>query len=165
MRTSVLAVVVLLSVAACGDAADNGADAAAENGAAADPMADRANAIAATDLATFTADPESYVGQEIRLTNASVDSRMGRQGLWLKLSTQGLYLVRGTAENAAAGQPGRPVTVAGPIREMTDSVVQAWIAEGAITADQEMEARYAESYMDAWYVSSGQQAAASTAAE
>ena len=71
----------------------------------------------------------------------------------------------GTAENAAAGQPGRPVTVAGPIREMTDSVVQAWIAEGAITADQEMEARYAESYMDAWYVSSGQQAAASTAAE
>ena len=58
MRTSVLAVVVLLSVAACGDAADNGADAAADNGAAADPMADRANAIAATDLATFTADPE-----------------------------------------------------------------------------------------------------------
>ena len=57
------------------------------------------------------------------------------------------------------------MTVAGPIREMTDSVVQAWIAEGAITADQEMEARYAESYMDAWYVSSGQQAAASTAAE
>ena len=165
MRNGVLAVAVsalVLGMTAC----DSGSDAEnADTTAAVDTMADRANAVAEVDLATFTADPEAHVGHEVRLTNVPVDSRMGQQGFWLKLSNQGLYLVRGTAENTAAGQPNRRVTVAGPIREMTDSVVQAWIADGAITADQEMEARYASSYMDAWYVSSGQQAAAGAAQE
>ena len=165
MRNGLLAVAVsalVLGMAAC----ESGSDAETEETtAAADPMADRANAVAEVDLATFMADPESHLGHEVRLTNVPVDSRMGQRGFWLKLSNQGLYLVRGTPENTAAGQPGQRVTVAGPIREMTDSVVQAWIAEGAITADQEMEARYASSYMDAWYVSSGQQAAAGAAQE
>jgi hypothetical protein len=166
MRNGVLAVAVsalMLGMSACGDA---GSDAdTGDATAAVDTMADRANAVAEVDLATFTADPESHVGHEVRLANVSVDSRMGERGFWLKLSNQGLYLVRGTAENATSVQPGQRVTVAGPIREMTDSVVQAWIAEGAITADQEMEARYASSFMDAWYVSSGQQAAAGAAQE
>ena len=165
MRKGLLAVAVsalVLGMTAC----ESGSDAeTADTTAAADTMADRANAVAEVDLATFTADPESHVGHEVRLTNASVDSRMGQQGFWLKLSNQGLYLVRGTADGTSAAQPGQRVTVVGPIREMTDSVVQAWIAEGAITADQEMEARYASSYMDAWYVSSGQQAAAGAAQE
>lgn len=167
MRNGVLTLMVsalVLGATAC-ESGENGADTAADDAAAADTLAGRANAVAEVDLATFTADPEAHVGHEIRLVNAYVDSRMGQQGFWLKLSNQGLYLVRGTAENNAVAQPGRPVTVVGPIREMTDSVVQAWIAEGAITADQEMEARYASSYMDAWYVSSGQQAAASAAQE
>ena len=165
MRNGVLVIaasVLVLSAAACesGDGADT-----TEGTAVVDTMATRANAVAEVDLATFTADPETHVGQEVRLTNVPVDSRMGERGFWLKLSNQGLYLVRGSGDNATAGQPGQRVTVAGPIREMTDSVVQAWIAEGAITADQEMEARYASSYMDAWYVSSGQQAAAGAAQE
>lgn len=167
MRKSVvfLTGALVLGAAACGDTAGDGAEAAADSAVVADTLATRANAVAETDLATFTADPEAHVGHEIRLTNAYVDSRMGERAFWLKLSNQGLYLVRGTAENSAAGQPGRRVTAVGPIREMTDSVIEAWIAEGAITTDQEMEARYAESYMDAWYVSSGQQAAATGAAQ
>ena len=167
MRKNVLTVaasVLMLSAAACGDSTANGDAESAAEVAAVDTMAERANAVAEVDLATFTADPEAHVGHEIRLVNAYVDSRMGQQGFWLKLANQGLYLVHGTAETVAAGQPGRPVTVVGPIREMTDSVVQAWIAEGASSADQEMEARYAESYVDAWHVS-GQQAAASAATE
>jgi hypothetical protein len=164
MRKIVLMVgALVLSAAACSDTADSGAE-TVDTGAA-DSLSARANAVAEVDLATFTADPEAHVGHEIRLTNAYVDSRMGQQAFWVKLSNQGLYLVRGTAEQSAVGQPNRPVTAVGTVREMTDSVVQAWIASGAITADQEMEARYAESYMDAWYVSSGQQAAATAAQE
>ena len=164
MRNSVLTVVAALVLGACGGDAGDTSNAETE-AAAVDPMADSANAIAAVDLSTFSADPEAHVGHEIRLANVPVDSRMGQQGFWLKLPNQGLYLVRGTAANNAGGQPGAQVTVAGAIREMTDSVVTAWIEEGSITADQEMEARYATSYMDAWYVSSGQQAAAGAAQE
>ena len=166
MRKSVIVALsaLVLGAAACGDTAENG-DTAADSTAVVDTLAGRANAVAEVDLGTFTADPEAHLGHEIRLTNAYVDSRMGQRAFWVKLSNQGLYLVRGSADNSAVGQPGRPVTVVGPVREMTDSVVQAWIADGAITADQEMEARYAESYMDAWYVSSGQQAAARAAQE
>ena len=167
MRNPVLAVTVaalMLGATACGESSDATAG-AEEQATVVDPMADSANAIAAVDLSVFSADPEAHVGHEIRLANVPVDSRMGQQAFWLKLPNQGLYLVRGTAQNNAGGQPGGNVTVAGPVREMTDSVVTAWIAEGAITADQEMEARYATSYMDAWYVSSGQQAAASAAQE
>ena len=151
------------ALAACGDAgseAEGGAEAPAT-----DSLTARANAVQAVDLATFAADPEAHEGHEIRLANVPVDSRMGAQGLWLKLPNQGLYLVRGNAENTGSVQAGQNVTVAGTVRAMGDSVVTAWIEEGAITADQEMEARYATSFLDAWYVSSGQQQATAGAAQ
>ena len=159
---TLLALALALGATACesGETADD-----ASETAPADTLGERANAVAAVDLAVFAADPESHDGHEIRLADVPVDSRMGQRGIWLKLPNQGLYLVRGTAENTASVQPGQRVTVTGPVRMMSDSVVTAWIAEGAITADQEMEARYATSYMDAWYVSTGQQAAAGAAQE
>ena len=152
----------VLALAACGDAgseAEGGADVAT------DSLTARAEGVQALDLATFAADPEAHTGHEIRLVNVPVDSRMGTQGFWLKLPNQGLYLVRGTADNAGTVQAGQNATVAGTVREMGDSVVAAWIEEGVITADQEMEARYATSWMDAWYVSTGQQATAGAAQE
>lgn len=159
--SGVVVFALVAGLAACGDAGSE-----AEGGAAAtDTLSARADAIAAVDLATFSADPEAHEGHEIRLADVPVDSRMGTEGFWLKLPNQGLYLVRGTADNAGAVQAGQRVTVAGTVRAMSDSVVTAWIEEGAITADQEMEARYATSYMDAWYVSSGQQATAGAAQE
>lgn len=149
---------LVLALGAC-DAGGNGNDGPTT---AADSLSARAEAVAAVDLAVFAADPEAHEGHEVRLADAPVDSRMGTQGLWLKLPNQGLYLVRGTAETTGAVQPGQNVTVAGTIRAMGDSVVTAWIEDGSITADQEMEARYATSYLDAWYV---QQATAGAAQE
>jgi hypothetical protein len=159
---AVMVLALGLAVAACGDA---GSDAEGGANAPTDSLTTRANAVQAVDVAIFAADPEAHDGHEIRLANVPVDSRMGTQGFWLKLPNQGLYLVRGTADNAGSVQAGQNVTVAGTVRTMSDSVVTAWIDEGAITADQEMEARYATSYMDAWYVSSGQQATAGAAQE
>jgi len=154
--------VLVLGVAA-GLAACEGSDQQAEEeAAAADPMAERAAAVPAVELAAISADPDQHRGQEIRIENATVDSRMGQRGFWLKLPNGGLYLVRGTAENTAGIQPGSRVSVAGNVRAMEDSVAAAWIAEGAITADQEMEALYATSWLDAWYVS-GQQSGGSAA--
>lgn len=140
---------------ACGDSTSGG-----NEGTSADPLAERAQAVPAVPLATFANDPREYEGTEVRLANAPVDSRLGQTSFWLKLPNQGLYLVRGTAESTASAQPGERVTVAGPVLPMTDSVVTTWLSEGAITADQEMEARYATSYIDAWYVSSEQAASA-----
>ena len=159
---SVVVFAFVLGLAACGDA---GSEAEGGGAAATDTLSARANAVAAVDLATFSADPETHEGHEVRLANVPVDSRMGTQGFWLKLPNQGLYLVRGTADNTGSVQAGQTVTVAGTVRAMSDSVVTAWIEEGAITADQEMEARYATSYMDAWYVSPRQQATAGAAQE
>ena len=134
-----------------------------ENG---DTLAARAAEVPEIGLSDFADDPRQYEGSEIRLVGASVDSRLGEQAFWLKLPNQGLYLVRAPTL-AGSVQSGQTVTVAGDILPMTDSVVVAWTQDGAITADQEMEARYATSYIDAWYVvpSEQQESAASAAQE
>jgi hypothetical protein len=156
-----LSFALVAGLTGCGDAADTEG---AEGGAAAvDTLAQRAQELDALTLAALAEDDEPHIGHEVRIANAPVDSRMGQRGIWLKLPNQGLYLVRATAEQAGSVQPGGRVTVAGPIREMTDSVVTAWLAEGAITADEEGQARYATTYLDAWYVSTGQQATAGAA--
>ena len=124
----------------------------AGDGTEGDTLAARASEVPAVDLATFADDPRLYEGGEIRLVSAPVDSRLGERAFWLKLPNQGLYLVRAEPVVAGTVQGGQTVTVAGDILPMTDSVVAAWVAEAAITADQEMEARYATSYIDAWYV-------------
>ena len=126
---------------------------AADDGTASgDTLASRAEQVPAIALSGFADDPRQYEGSEIRLADVPVDSRLGERAFWLKLPNQGLYLVRGSGTVAASVQPGQRVTVAGSILPMGDSVVTAWIEEGSITADQEMEARYATSFMDAWYV-------------
>jgi len=159
-----LGLLLLPLAAGLGACESGGTEDGAEQTAAPDTMAERAAGLQAVDLATLAADPDQHQGQEIRIENATVDSRMGQRGFWLKLPNGGLYLVRGDAERAAAVQPGSRVTVAGAVRPMSDSVATAWIAEGAITADQEMEALYATSWLDAWYIS-GQEAAATAAQE
>ena len=126
-------------------------------GQAADTLAERAGEVPAIGLVDFANDPRRYEGSEIRLVAVPVDSRLGQQAFWLKLPNQGLYLVRGSVATAGSVQPGQVVTVAGPILPMSDSVVAIWTTEGAITADQEMEARYATSYIDAWYVAPAEQ--------
>lgn len=132
-----------------------------------DTLAARAAEVPAVDLTSFANDPRQYEGSEIRLVDVPVDSRLGTRAFWLKLPNQGLYLVRSTVPRTADVQPGQTVSVAGSILPMGDSVVTAWIGEGSITADQEMEARYATSFMDAWYVapSSQQQGGAASAAQ
>jgi hypothetical protein len=156
-----LALLVLPATAGLVACESGSRDDAGDN-AAADSLAARASSVPAVELAAIAADQDQHQGQEIRIENASVDSRMGQRGFWVNLPNGGLYLVRGTAENAASVQPRTRVTVAGTVRPMSDSVAAAWIAQGAITADQEMEALYATSYLDAWYIS-GRQAAARAA--
>lgn len=125
-----------------------------------DTIAQRAAQVPAVDLMAFADDPRQHEGTEVRLENVPVDSRLGERSFWLKLPNQGLYLVRGSGTVVASVQPGQRVTAVGSILPMSDSVVTVWIDEGSITTDQEMEARYATSYLDAWYVAPSSASAA-----
>lgn len=125
-----------------------------------DSLAQQAAQVPAVDPMAFADNPRQYVGTEVRLQNVPVDSRLGLNSLWLKLPNQGLYLVRGTVTNTADINVTQRITVAGEVLPMTDSVVTAWIEEGSITEQEEMEARYATSYLDAWYIAPAQGAGA-----
>jgi len=118
-----------------------------------DSAAMAAEQIPAVGLETFAGRESQYVGQDVRFTAAPVDSRLGARAFWIKLPNQGLFLVRKPAD-ADAVAPNDVVAVAGPVLEMTDSVVTEWIQSGAITQDQELEARYATAYLDASFVRS-----------
>lgn len=132
----------------------------------ADTLAQTANAVPAISVQEFAGNGKQYIGREVRLTGVTVDSRLGDQAFWLRMPNQGLYLVRSTkAGTAGTGiASGMTVNVAGPVVAMGDSVVRAWIDAGAITQDQEMEARYATSYIDAWWVQVAQGGAQQQAA-
>lgn len=122
-----------------------------EEGGEQDAATAQMQQIPAVPLLDLAENDDRYVGQEVRLANAPVDSRMGTQAFWLKMPNQGLYLVR-SPQAAQSVQPGQRLAVAGTVREMGDSVVTAWLDEGAIEPAQEIEARYATSYLDASFV-------------
>lgn len=102
-------------------------------------------------LLDFAENTEQYEGQQVRLDNVPVDSRLGERGLWLKMPNQGLYLVQ-TAPDAPLVQPGQNITAVGTVQPMTDSIVTAWLDQGLIQPEQEIEARYATSFLDASYI-------------
>ncbi len=101
-------------------------------------------------LQQIAANTDTLQGRDLVLQDVAVSAAMGQQAFWVDLPNQQPFLIK-VGEGAAAGsfQQGDTVDVAGRIVPMTDSVISAWTTTGAITQNQEAEARFATSFLQA----------------
>lgn len=104
-------------------------------------------------LADFAANTKQYEGQAIRLAQLRVASRLGRQAFWIQLPNDVPYLIKLDSILVRQGfqvQGGDAVSVTGVVHPMSDSVLTAWQAQGALTTeDQKVEAQFATSFIEA----------------
>ena len=110
--------------------------------------------------AALAADTDTLQNRDLLLQNVPVAATMGQQAFWIDLPNQTPYLIKLGEQLTAAGvtfQSGDTVDIAGRIQPMTDSVISAWLSAGAITQNQEAEARFATSFLQATNVRSAQQ--------
>jgi hypothetical protein len=94
----------------------------------------------------------AYQNREVALPPVRVAAKMGEQAFWIDLPNQQPFLIRLGTQPVAAGitvTQGEAVALSGRVLPMTDSVIRAWVAAGTISADQEAEAQFAMSYLEA----------------
>lgn len=101
-------------------------------------------------LQQIAANTDTLQGRELVLEDIAVSAAMGQQAFWIDLPNQQPFLIR-VGSGAAGGsfQQGDTVDIAGRIVPMTDSVISDWMTAGAITQNQEAEARFATSFLQA----------------
>src|SRR5690606_11118770 len=101
----------------------------------------------------FEANVAQYVGQTVNLSGLRVAGRVGEQAFWVELPSGSPYLVKMSDALVAEGfavQSGDPVDVLGRVHQMTDSVVAAWEASGAIQGEgQKAEVLLATTFLEA----------------
>lgn len=110
--------------------------------------------------AALAANTDTLQNRDLVLENVPVAATMGQQAFWIDLPNQTPYLIKLGEQLTAAGvtfQSGDTVDIAGRIQPMTDSVINAWLSAGAITQNQEAEARFATSFLHATNVRPAQQ--------
>jgi hypothetical protein len=98
--------------------------------------------------------PGTYVGHFVRLDSVSVSSALGRRAFLVELGTTGRsvpFLV--VMDSALIAQnrtiPRGRVTVAGTVRERTDSVVDRWITNGVISEGDRPIVEYTTHWIEA----------------
>lgn len=97
-------------------------------------------------------EPEGYQGIEVAVRNEEINSRLGEQGVWVG-PDDNPFLVKlngPAASTAAEMEIGDRVHLRGFIYAMSDSVLDAWEEEGAISGEGERAvASFAEQFLDA----------------
>lgn len=102
----------------------------------------------------FRSDPTAYVGQRIRVRDVEVASLLGQSGtlFWLA-PNDNPYLVHVDSALQARGatvRPGLTGAVIGTVHEMSDSVLDAWDAQGAFGAPADrIVAEFATTFIQA----------------
>ena len=105
------------------------------------------------EAGTFGSDPLALSGIVIRLNNLSVQSALGSEAFFVDVPNQpGPYLIKMGARVVADSvvvPGGSMVTVIGRVFAMSDSVADAWVAEGALSEGDKILATFAQSYLEA----------------
>lgn len=97
-------------------------------------------------------DASPYQGQVVKLENVPVASALGQQGFWLEMPNKNPFLVSMSEAVKAEGvsvNAGENATVVGTVREMSDSVLNAWSTAGSIGEGDRLAAEFATHYIDA----------------
>jgi hypothetical protein len=109
-------------------------------------------------LDAFGMDPMAYLAGVSELRGLGVGTRLGAEAfLLLGIPNQPSgYLVRIAPDVVPIGgdvEYGATVSVTGTVHAMSDSVADAWVASGAISAGDRVLALFAESFIEARAVS------------
>ncbi|MEX0979732.1 MAG: hypothetical protein WDZ89_01485 [Gemmatimonadota bacterium] len=114
-----------------------------EQAAAAAAEGTEARAVSADD---FAQEPAEYVGRLIRLEGLPVFNQMGPEAFTVLLPTDMIYLIH--VEGGATVSPGGMASVTGTVEIMSDSVLDAWEARGALDPSQREEAGISETFFE-----------------
>jgi len=102
------------------------------------------------DLGSIRAETSEYVDLEVELRNQNVSSTLGGQAFWIGAQDQPFLVKMDTTVSAPRPANGDTVDVRGIIHEMSDSVLDAWEARGAISGSGDRAvASFAEVFMEA----------------
>ena len=106
--------------------------------------------------ADFERGVQEYVGQDIRLENVTVTSKMGPEVLWIELPSGAPYLVKTDPATSSEVPAQAVVTIVGRVLPKTDSVLNAWEQSGAIQNEgHRAQAEYGTSFIQASAVRPG----------
>jgi hypothetical protein len=101
------------------------------------------------ELEAVSGNPAEYVGRTVAVQQAEVAATLGPRAFWANIPGQNPFLVV-VAENAGdAGviASGNELNVRGTVAEVTEEVVDQWIAEGAVNEGARDEATFATHYL------------------
>jgi hypothetical protein len=107
-------------------------------------------------LADFARSSRQYEGQVVRVLDVPVASRMGSQAFWTQFPNEVPFLVKlgqPLVDGGETVRSGETVHVTGRVVTMSDSVLAAWQASGAIADEmQRAEAEFATAFLEATQV-------------
>jgi len=104
------------------------------------------------EIESIRSEPAGYVDIEVALRNETINSFLGQRGVWIGPSDNPFLVMVDSAAYAAAPELAveDPVHVRGEIRAMSDSILDAWEAQGAIEGEGDRAvASFAEYFLEA----------------
>lgn len=108
------------------------------------------------DLESVREESEGYLGLEVALRNHSLNSRLGSRGLWVGPEDNPFLVMAPDSATAQQVAVGDAVNLRGYIRSMSDSVLDVWEEEGAISGEGERAvASFSDQFLEASEVSRG----------
>lgn len=119
-----------------------------EDTASAEPVSD----VPIVDLLQVRNQLGEYEDLELEMREYSVNSLLGERGFWIGSQENPFLVMMDTAVASGTGEmaSGDVVDVRGTIRAMSDSVLDAWEAEGAIEGEGERAvAQFSDFFLEA----------------
>jgi hypothetical protein len=150
---------MVLTCAACGgEQADEAGEATDSAPAAETASGSAAPAAAAVDVTPdqLKTAPDQFVGRDVRVANIGVATPVGTQAFFLDVP-QSPFLVKldQTLIDQGRPLPTGAVTVVGPMRAMTDSIMRDWLAKGYIAAGDQILVEFSTHFIEARTVEAG----------
>jgi hypothetical protein len=100
--------------------------------------------------------PGGFVGLAVRLEEVAVSSGLGARAFLVELGSQGqsspfLVMMDSTlvAEGHTVPRSSTNVTITGTIREINDSIVNAWVDGGLVPASERVVVEFVSHWLDA----------------
>ncbi len=127
--------------------------------AASDSMSSGATALIPSDLQTNAG---QYLGQHVQVSGLTVASQLGTAGFWLNLPSGTPFLVSLSdtlRQQGVSAKTGETATVVGTMKQMSDSVVNAWTTAGTISQADRAAAGFAQFYIEATQIKTAAPAA------
>jgi hypothetical protein len=103
------------------------------------------------ELAALSAAPATFMDSTVRVQQAPVAATLGPRAFWAEIPGQNPFLVVVAEDAGDTGTiaSGNELELRGTVGEVTEEVVDQWIAEGAVNEGARDEATFATHYFAA----------------